>query len=191
MGINNETVNKIIKALDSKKATDIKALYVGDITTITDYFVIATANSPLQAQAFADNLEEKITIITGDVKKYKDFCEEGIYDNVTVNPPYKVENTGFTNEDDCVKAARHEILMNLSDCVKAAEYSLKFGGKLAMVNRIDRLSDVMFEFKKNKIEPKRLCFITNDITKKPKIFLIEGIKGGKSGMVVEPFSIYI
>ena len=58
MGINNETVNKIIRALDLKKATDIQALYVGDITTITDYFVIATANSKLQAQAFCDHLEE-------------------------------------------------------------------------------------------------------------------------------------
>ena len=83
-----------------------------------------------------NNLSNKIEILTGDVKKYKEFCEEGIYDNVTVNPPYKIENTGFTNKDDYIKAARHEVLMNLSDCVKAAEYALKFGGKLSMVNRI-------------------------------------------------------
>ena len=137
-----------------------------------------------------NELCDKIEIETGDVKNYKEFTEKYSYDNVTINPPYKVENTGFTNEDDFVKAARHEILMNLSDCVKAAEYALKFGGKLSMVNRIDRLSDVMYEFKINGIEPKRLCFVTEDVTKKPKIFLIEGIKGGKSGMVVEPYSIY-
>ena len=58
MSINNEAANIIIKTLDSKKATDIKALYVGDITTITDYFIIATANSKLQAQAFCDHVEE-------------------------------------------------------------------------------------------------------------------------------------
>ena len=60
MSINNEIVNKIVTTLDLKKAENIKVLYVRELTTITDYFVIATANSPLQAQAFADNLEEKL-----------------------------------------------------------------------------------------------------------------------------------
>lgn len=60
MGINNDTVNKIVTTLDLKKAENIKVLYVRELTTITDYFVIATANSTLQSQALADNLEEKL-----------------------------------------------------------------------------------------------------------------------------------
>ena len=75
--------------------------------------------------------------------------------------------------------------------VKASEYALKFGGKLSMVNRVERLSDVFYEFKKNKIEPKRICFITTKLSNPPKIFLIEGIKGGKSGMTVEPSLLYL
>ena len=133
-----------------------------------------------------NNLEEKIEVLTGDVKDYKNLITAYSFDNVTVNPPYKIADPGFKNEDIYTAAARHEILLTLADVVEAAEYALKFGGKLSMVNRVDRLSDVFFEFKKNKIEPKRICFITTKLSSAPKIFMIEGIKGGKSGMVVEP-----
>ena len=60
MSIKNEVVNKIVKVLDSKKATDIKVLYVGEVTTLTDYFVLATANSVPQAQALYDHIEEEL-----------------------------------------------------------------------------------------------------------------------------------
>lgn len=60
MSINNELVNKIVTVLDKKKAENISVLYVGELTTITDYFVIASANSPLQAKALSDNLEERL-----------------------------------------------------------------------------------------------------------------------------------
>lgn len=138
-----------------------------------------------------NGLEDKITVLTGDVKSYKELIEPYSYDNVTVNPPYKINETGFMNEDDYKRAARHETLMTLSDAVKASEYALKFGGKLSMVNRIDRLSDVFYEFKINKIEPKRICFISSKLSNPPKIFLIEGIKGGKNGMVAEPSTLYL
>ena len=138
-----------------------------------------------------NGLGDKIEILNKDVNDYKDYIKAYSFDNVTVNPPYKVADTGFLNDDSYKTCARHEVLTNLSWCVKASEYALKFGGKLTMVNRIDRLSDVFYEFKVNKIEPKRICFVTDDAKRAPKIFVIEGIKGGKSGMVVEPYLLYI
>ena len=55
-----ETVDKIVKILDSKKAKDIVALKVDTLTTITDYFVILTGGSGTQVQSLADNLEEEL-----------------------------------------------------------------------------------------------------------------------------------
>ncbi len=55
-----ETVDKIVKILDSKKARDIVALKVDALTTITDYFVILTGGSSSQVQSLADNLEEEL-----------------------------------------------------------------------------------------------------------------------------------
>lgn len=50
----------IVKALDSKKAEDIKVIKVGDLTVIADYFVIADGTSSTQTKALADEAEYKM-----------------------------------------------------------------------------------------------------------------------------------
>lgn len=49
-----------VKALDSKKARDIKVLKVDELTTLASYFVIATATSTTQAKALADEVEFRL-----------------------------------------------------------------------------------------------------------------------------------
>lgn len=50
----------IVKALDSKKAEDIKVIKVGDLTVIADYFVISDGTSSTQTKALADEAEYKM-----------------------------------------------------------------------------------------------------------------------------------
>lgn len=45
------------KVLDSKKALDIKVLNVDDVTTLSDYFVLASATNSTQVKALADEVE--------------------------------------------------------------------------------------------------------------------------------------
>lgn len=49
-----------VKALDAKKASDITAIKIDDITTIADYFVIASASSTTQLKALADEVEYEL-----------------------------------------------------------------------------------------------------------------------------------
>lgn len=49
----------IVKALDSKKAEKITVLKVGDLTILGNYFVIASASSVTQVKALADEVEYK------------------------------------------------------------------------------------------------------------------------------------
>lgn len=51
---------RIAQILYDKKAQDILALYVGQMTVITDYMVIATGRSTLQTRALADDLDDKM-----------------------------------------------------------------------------------------------------------------------------------
>lgn len=51
---------RIAKILYDKKAQDILALYVGQMTVITDYMVIATGRSTLQTRALADELDDRL-----------------------------------------------------------------------------------------------------------------------------------
>ena len=46
-----------VRALDSKKASDIKVLKVEELTILAKYFVIASATSTTQVKALADAVE--------------------------------------------------------------------------------------------------------------------------------------
>ena len=52
--------SKAVKALDSKKALDIKVIKIQDISAIADYFVIATGTSSTHVKALADEVEAQL-----------------------------------------------------------------------------------------------------------------------------------
>jgi len=56
-----EMAEEIVKILDSKKARDIKALYVEEQTILADYFVICCGNSNTQINALSGEVEHKLT----------------------------------------------------------------------------------------------------------------------------------
>jgi len=56
-----EIVKTAVKAIDSKRGSDIEVIRVNDITVLTDYFVIATATSNTQLKAIADEVEFKLS----------------------------------------------------------------------------------------------------------------------------------
>ena len=49
-----------VHTLDEHKATDINVLSVGAITSIADYFLIASGNSANQVRSLADYVEETL-----------------------------------------------------------------------------------------------------------------------------------
>ena len=51
----------IVKALDSKRAEDIQAIKIGDLTIIADYFVIADGTSNIHTKALAEEVEFKMS----------------------------------------------------------------------------------------------------------------------------------
>ena len=46
------------RALSDKKGREIQVLEIGDLTTLADYFVIATGSSNTQINALVDNVEK-------------------------------------------------------------------------------------------------------------------------------------
>ncbi len=55
-----EKASWIAKSIDDKKGKKIQVLQVGELTSIADYFVIASATSSTQVKAIADAVEEKM-----------------------------------------------------------------------------------------------------------------------------------
>jgi tRNA1(Val) A37 N6-methylase TrmN6 len=130
------------------------------------------------------NDTEKITVLNRDLKDISDL-EAGSFDLVTMNPPYKIENGGIKNDDDFATIARHETLCNMDDIAKSAARLLRFGGKLCICHRPERVFDAMYGMRANGIEPKTLKFVSKKGDTQPWLVLIEGKRGAKSGLKVE------
>lgn len=105
---------------------------------------------------------------------------------ILCNPPYEKGEGGFENADYKKAVCRKEITVTLKEIVESAYRKLKFGGRLALVNRADRVAETLFVMKQRGIEPKRLQFVSGSPESKPYLFLAEGTKGGKEGVDVLP-----
>ncbi len=107
----------------------------------------------------------------------------GKFSLVLCNPPYMSKDGGAHDKNQCIAICRREVALSLEELVKAISKALKFGGRTCLVHRADRLIDVICALKANNIEPKRLQLVQSG-NKEPYLFLIEGVKGGKSGIKI-------
>ena len=138
-----------------------------------------------------NHLEEKIEIITGDIKEADQYFEPASFHAVTCNPPYMIGQHGLANPDSAKAIARHEVLCTLEDVISQSARVLKMNGSLYMVHRPFRLAEIMTTLAKYKLEPKRMQLVYPYIDKEPNMVLIQATKGGKSRITIEkPLIVY-
>lgn len=125
-----------------------------------------------------------ITVLNEDLKQTPRTLGAESVDVITVNPPYNP--VGKTSEAEEIALATHEISTNLREIIEVSSKLLKFGGKLYLVHRSDRLADIFAALCEFKLEPKRLRVVYPKANKAPNLVLIEAKKGAKSGLAIEP-----
>ena len=126
---------------------------------------------------------QNLTIINADLKDLRGRLPFGAFDLVACNPPYKRGGAGIQNPENALTVARHETECTLDDICEAASKLLQFGGRFCICQRPERLADVMESMRRFDIEPKRLRLVQQRRTKAPKLFLLEGRRGGKRGFL--------
>lgn len=138
-----------------------------------------------------NHLEEKIEIVTGDIKEASRLFGMASFDVVTSNPPYMNDAHGLKNPDAQKAISRHEVLCTLEDVVCEASKVLKPGGRFYMVHRPHRLIEIVTVLTKYKLEPKRMKLVHPFVDKEANMVLIEAVRGGKSMIKVEaPIIVY-
>lgn len=130
-----------------------------------------------------NNLGGSIKIINADLKDLNGRLPFGYFDLVTCNPPYKIGGGGITNPQSTKQIARHETECTLDDICRTASKLLQFGGRFCICQRPERLADVMESMRKFSIEPKILRMVQQRKSKAPKLFLLEGRRGGSRGFL--------
>ena len=138
-----------------------------------------------------NGLDEKISVITGDIKEAKELFPKASFQVITSNPPYMIGQHGLVNPHGEKAIARHEILCTLKDVIENAAVLLVPGGHFFMVHRPFRLAEIMTTLVEYHLEPKRMRLVYPYVDKEPNMVLIEAVRGGKSRLEVEkPLIVY-
>ena len=133
-----------------------------------------------------NHLEDKIDIVTGDIKEAGAIFGADSFHVITTNPPYMIGEHGLKNDNEALYIARHEALCTLDDVLRESARLLRPKGRFYMVHRPFRLPEILAKMTQYGIEPKRMRLVHPYIDKEPNMVLVEGLRGGRPRMQVEP-----
>ena len=139
-----------------------------------------------------NKMDKQITIINDDAKNVINLFGDDYFDVITCNPPYFDTNNSLFENVNSVKAiARHEKLLNLDDIFTISKRVLKTNGRLAMVHRTERLTQILDTASKYGFMAKKIRFIYPKENRNSDLMLIEFVKGGKKGLkMIYPLIVY-
>lgn len=138
-----------------------------------------------------NGLSSRIDIVQGDIKEASKLFGRAVFDAVTCNPPYMIDDHGLKNPTDCKAIARHEILCTFEDVAREAAALLKEGGNFFLIHRPFRLVEILSTLTQYKLEPKTIRFVYPFVDKEPNMVLIHGKKGARSRVTIErPLIVY-
>lgn len=109
---------------------------------------------------------------------------DGAFSLILCNPPY--ERGGFENISYERAVCRKEITITLGEIIAVASRKLKFGGRLDIVQRADRLAELFYTMKQHNLEPKRMQLVKGGENSAPYLVMAEGVKGGKPALEILP-----
>lgn len=153
---------------------------------------IAAPAIALARQSLARNgVARQLEFFEADLKNPFQYLPKASFDLVTCNPPYKAAGAGIPSKAAAEQTARHEVCCTLRDVVATAAALLRFGGRLALCQRPERLSEIFSLMTEYKIEPKRLRLVCKTADRPPWLVLVEGRLGGGKGLkILNNLSVY-
>ena len=131
-------------------------------------------------------LSQLISVVQGDIRDLPSIPGMEDLHLISCNPPYQAAGAGIPSQGQQEQLARHEFTCTLEDVARVARRRLRWGGRLCICQRPQRLADAMVVFREYGLEPKRLRLVQQRPEKAPFLFLLEARRGGNPGLVVEP-----
>ncbi|MDR1615845.1 MAG: methyltransferase [Syntrophomonadaceae bacterium] len=134
-----------------------------------------------------NSLESTVDIKLGDIKEIHKYLPSEQADLVTCNPPFWRKGDGKLNLNEEICGARHEIWAELNDFIKAAEYLLRGQGSLYMIQRTERLQEIIERLRENRLSLLTLRLVHSFSDKKAALVMLRASKGDiRRPLTVEP-----
>ncbi|CCH49565.1 tRNA1(Val) (adenine(37)-N6)-methyltransferase [Pseudodesulfovibrio piezophilus] len=124
-----------------------------------------------------------MNVTQGDVKEWR---PDAVVDFVVSNPPYRKLGQGRVSQGESRQAARFEGKGDFAGFARCAALALKTRGKFTFVHLPERIPELLAVLSKNGLEPKRMRMVHGRADENATMVLIEAIKAGGGGLIVEP-----
>ena len=139
-----------------------------------------------EENARKNGLADRFTVVCGDLRQAHAQIPAGSFDFALSNPPYYPPGSGRLRREDSLSLARSELCCPLDALCASAARALRWGGRLYLVHKPERLADLMVFLRAARLEPKRLCFVRHSAASAVSLVLLEARLGGKPGLQIEP-----
>ena len=160
--------------------------------TITGIDIIDSVTERAERNVQLNGLSPRIRIIQGDVKNIEHFQPKHSAQVVLSNPPFWKKGEGKVSIHKEQALARHEIEMQLMDVVSAAAYLLSSGGRFYIVQRSERLAELLLLLAEANLYPSKLRTIHSFWDQSAKMVLVEAVKNTKAKLSISsPLIIYM
>lgn len=153
---------------------------------MTGLEIVPEAAALARENMAANSLSGRSEIICGDIRRHRELFRPGSFDLVAANPPYFPLGSGGISPDRAKASARGELDCTLEDICTAAAFLLRTGGSACFVHKPERLSELFCNMSAHGIEPKRLRLVCHSQGSAPNLVLVEGRRGGRPGLSIEP-----
>ena len=125
-----------------------------------------------------NGMQDRIEVRACDFRSaYRELGNEA-FTLAVCNPPYGKAGGTLVSETDARRIARHEDECTLLEVCQAASRLLRCSGRFAVVFPAPRLLELLNTLRDCRLEPKRVRLVHHDVTKAPKLALVEAIKNG-------------
>lgn len=162
-------------------------LYARENTISADAVEIQPDMADMAARSMAMNgLNEKIRVLSGDLRSIRTLLPHARYDLVTCNPPYGKAGGTLLNPDASKRLARHEESCAIEDVACAAAWLLQNGGRLCCVFPAARMIELSDAMRKYRMAPKRIRMVHSRVEKVAHLCLMEGMLDARPGLIIEP-----
>lgn len=133
-----------------------------------------------------NGLDADVEYHCADFQDLRGVIPDHSLDLIVCNPPYFSAGSGELSPDETRKVARSETNCTMGSLLRSSSVSLRSGGRICMVHRPERLTELMTAMIRYRIEPKRIRFVQHSILHKASLILIEGRYEGNPGLQVDP-----
>ncbi|MFN2355450.1 MAG: tRNA1(Val) (adenine(37)-N6)-methyltransferase [Desulfopila sp.] len=139
-----------------------------------------------------NGMSSRLTITHGDAAHIHRYYHAESFTKVMCNPPFYPTGSGRVSKNQEKYVARHQVALNTGDLAGSISYVLANKGRFALVFAAELLGELIKCLHRYGLQPKRVRpVLSYPDASAASLVLVEGIKNGGRGMVLEkPLYVY-